>query len=176
MNRTLLLAGMALTLAAVTLRAQNSSGSSPASAADTYRSDRIVIQPKTSASLAELETFHSRLHSRALRTFHSIRNLQVIEVPAGETVESFVAKYQQSGLVEFAEPDYLVHAAATPNDPQFLDGTEWGLWNYGQNGGTPHADIAATNAWDILSSASNIVVAVLDSGIRATHEDLAANM
>jgi subtilisin family serine protease len=50
------------------------------------------------------------------------------------------------------------------------------LNNTGQNGGTPGADIAASKAWDVLHDASNIVVAVLDSGIRATHEDLAANM
>ena len=104
-------------------------------------------------------------------------NLQILELPTGETVENLVAKYQQSGLVEFAEPDYLVYAdGTTPNDPKFLDGTLWGLNNYGQSGGTSHADIDATNAWDILTTASNIVVAVLDSGIRATHEDLAANM
>jgi subtilisin family serine protease len=50
------------------------------------------------------------------------------------------------------------------------------LSNYGQNAGTPGADIHAVAAWDVLTSASNIVVAVLDSGIRYTHEDLAANM
>jgi subtilisin family serine protease len=32
------------------------------------------------------------------------------------------------------------------------------------------------DGWDLLTSASNIVVAVLDTGIRYTHEDLAANM
>ena len=52
----------------------------------------------------------------------------------------------------------------------------WWLENDGQDGGTPGADIHAIAAWDVLNSASNIVVAVLDSGIRATHEDLAANM
>jgi len=105
-----------------------------------------------------------------------MKHLQILEVPAGETAESLIAKYQQSGLVEFAEPDYLVYPAAAPNDPKYLDGTEWWLNNYGQSSGTAHADISATNAWDILNSASNIVVAVLDSGIRATHQDLAANM
>ena len=52
----------------------------------------------------------------------------------------------------------------------------WGLNNYGQNSGTVNADIDAPEAWDVLTSASNIVVAVLDSGIRATHEDLASNI
>ena len=141
-----------------------------------YRADRIIIQPRQGPDTTALEQFHARQHSRVLMKFEHVGHAEVLEVPAGETVERLTAKYQQSGLVEFAEPDYLVHAAAVPNDPKFQDGTLWALNNYGQSGGTPHADIDATNAWDVLTSASNIVVAVLDSGIRSTHEDLASNM
>ena len=142
-----------------------------------YRTDQILIQPKTGISRAALTTFHAAQGAKVAQAFPAVGGSQVIILPAGETVQMLIAKYQQSGLVEFAEPDYLVHAdATTPNDPKYLDGTLWGLNNYGQNGGTIHADIAAPEAWDVLTSASNIVVAVLDSGIRATHEDLAANM
>jgi subtilisin family serine protease len=142
-----------------------------------YRSDQILVQPKAGVSEGSLTAFHATLKANVTHRFSSVRGLQVVALPAGETVASLIAKYQRSGLVEFAEPDYLVHADATlPNDPKFVDGTLWALNNYGQNGGMPHADIAAPAGWDVLTSASNIVVAVLDSGIRATHEDLAANM
>jgi subtilisin family serine protease len=142
-----------------------------------YRPDQILIQPKIGVSHAMLSAFHTAQGARMLREFPAVGGSQVITVPAGETVPGLIAQYQRSGLVNFAEPDYLVYAdATTPNDPKFLDGTLWALNNYGQNNGTPHADIDAIDGWDVLTSASNIVVAVLDSGIRATHEDLAANM
>ena len=148
-----------------------------ATEAANYRTDQILIQPRPGTDRAVLAAFHAAHGARVARTFTRTGGSQVVTVPAGETVAGLIAKYQQSGLVTFAEPDYLVHAAATlPNDPYFTNGSLWGLYNYGQNSGTPHADIDAANAWDVLTSASNIVVALLDTGIRATHQDLAANM
>jgi subtilisin family serine protease len=142
-----------------------------------YREDRILIQPKPGISPAALANFHRTQKCAVLRTFDRLGRLQVLSVPKGEEISALIAKYQESGLVEFAEPDYLVCAAATmPNDPYYTNSLLWGLYNYGQSGGTPGADIGAPDAWDVRTSANNIVVAVLDSGIRYTHEDLAANM
>jgi subtilisin family serine protease len=142
-----------------------------------YRTNQIVIRPRVGTNPAALAMFHAAHGANVSHSFDKAGGSQVITVPAGETVPSLIAKYQQSSLVEFAEPDYLVFSSATlPNDPYFTNGLLWWLDNYGQNGGTPHADIDATNAWDVLTSASNIVVAVLDTGIRYTHQDLASNM
>src|SRR5438309_1273153 len=38
-----------------------------------------------------------------------------------------------SGLFDYVEPDYIVHALLAPNDQAFIDGTLWGLRNQGQN-------------------------------------------
>ena len=120
--------------------------------APAYRADRILIQPKAGASLAALAFFHSALKSEVLQTFEGIGGLQVLRVPEGESVQSLIARYQQSNLVEFAEPDYTGRVFATPDDPKYLDGTLWGLNNAGQKGGTADADIDAPEAWDVLTS------------------------
>jgi subtilisin family serine protease len=66
-----------------------------------------------------------------------------------------------------------VERQATPNDPSL--GQLWGLNNVGQSGGVPRADIALA-AWNLTTGSSDVVVAVIDSGVDASHPDLAANM
>src|SRR5947208_4650195 len=100
--------------------------------APAYRADRILIQPKPGASLVALAFFHSAQKSEVLQTFEGIGGLQILRVPEGETVQSLIARYQQSGLVEFAEPDYTGRVFATPDDPKYLEGTLWGMHYPGQ--------------------------------------------
>jgi subtilisin family serine protease len=141
-----------------------------------HREDRILVMPKTGVNTSVLAAAHAAGRSAVLRTFPGLRGLQVVGLPPGESVAAAIARYERSGLVEFAEPDYARELALAPNDPYFVSGALWGLDNYGQSSGTNDADIDAPEAWDVLHSASNIVVAILDTGITKTHEDLTANI
>ncbi len=61
-----------------------------------------------------------------------------------------------------------------PNDPMFKD--QWALFNSGQAGGKENADLSALKAWVKTQGSTDVVVAVLDSGVDYTHPDLVANM
>ncbi len=87
-----------------------------------------------------------------------------------------IKQFQETGLFEFVEPDYIVSLDAEPTDSAFINGTLWGLKNTGQSGGMPGADINVTQAWDLTTGSTNVIVAVIDTGIRYTHADLAAQM
>src|SRR5437773_5890907 len=67
--------------------------------------------------------------------------------------------------IEFAERDYVAQAAFMPNDALVVAGSEWHL-----------AKIQAPLAWNVTTGTSNIVVALLDSGINAAHPDLAGKI
>ncbi len=61
-----------------------------------------------------------------------------------------------------------------PNDPDFA--AQWALENTGQSGGTADADIDALTAWERTYGSSDVVVAVIDSGVDYNHPDLAGNI
>lgn len=87
-----------------------------------------------------------------------------------------ISLLQASGLYEYVEPDYVVRAAAIPADSAFANGTLWGLRNTGRDGGVAGVDINAATAWDITTGSDQVIIAVIDSGIRVTHQDLAPRM
>ncbi len=103
-------------------------------------------------------------------------SVQTSDKQRGVALEQRIKQLKASGLVEFAEPDWVVYALATPTDSAFTDGRLWGLRNYGQSGGVAGADIGAVSAWDITTGDPSIIVGIIDTGIRYTHQDLAANM
>lgn len=144
--------------------------------ATAYRPDRILIQPRPHANRQEMARLHASEKVRVLREFQGISGIQVLELPAGSDVPGMVHRYKSSNLIEFAEPDYRLHPAVAPNDAYYANGSLWHLNNTGQSGGKSDADIDAPEAWDVSNTASNIIVAIVDSGIRHTHEDLAPNM
>ena len=77
-----------------------------------------------------------------------------------------------SELADYAEPQYVYEVVRTPDDyGDYL----WGLHNGGVNGGTAGADINAFDAWDV-STGTGVVIAVIDTGIEATHPDLVGNL
>jgi subtilisin family serine protease len=138
---------------------------------------KFLIKPKPGATPAGLARLHAANQCRIVREFPALRDVQVLAAPPQLPLSQLLLRYRNSGLVEYAEPNYRVQLDAIfPNDPAFLDGTLWGLNNAGQEGGQPNADIDAPEAWSARTSASNVIVAVVDSGIRYTHEDLAANI
>jgi subtilisin family serine protease len=104
--------------------------------------------------------------------------VQHVKLNKGENVEDALERYRHSPAIEYAEPNYIHQLAAIPNDTRFT--SLWGLHNIGQTvngtGGTADIDIDAPEAWDITTGSSNVIIAVIDSGIAYDHPDLAANM
>lgn len=138
--------------------------------------DHVLVKPvdpgmAEEALLAALQTAGASVRRRlpASGTW-----LVAFADPGIDTVPQALARL--AGLraqVRYAEPDYLVRANLTPNDPSFP--SLWGLNNPGTGGDAEDADIDAPEAWDLHTGQASVVVAVIDSGVDTSHPDLSAN-
>jgi subtilisin family serine protease len=136
-----------------------------------FQPGRILIIPKAdkAAALADL---HRKKGRSLAKHFAAFKNLQVVDLAPGQDVLATIDEYMASGLVETAEPDYLLYKDVTPNDPAYLTNALWQL----NSTNLLHGDINAPLGWEIRHDATNIVVAIVDTGMRMTHEDLAPNL
>jgi subtilisin family serine protease len=86
---------------------------------------------------------------------------------AKEEVKKY-KKEKKDNNIEDADLNYIIKAQAIPNDALYTK--QWALNNIN------NTDINAPEAWDIQHDASNVLVAVIDTGVDYNHPDLAANM
>lgn len=143
--------------------------------ADPAREDRVIVRVKEGHDLSSV---HRRMGTHSRRIGHRAprRHMELVDVPRGRGREEVLQALRSSGDVEYAEPDFAVHALVEPNDFRFWDGSNWHLKNKGIYGGTIGSDIHAAAAWDTIKDAPNFIVAVVDTGVRYTHEDLRQNL
>jgi subtilisin family serine protease len=138
-----------------------------------YKAGELLVKFRPGVRGAAKSDAHARAGAETIMKFPALR-IQHVKLKNGQGVEAAIAVYAKNPNVEYAEPNYIVSADAFPNDPQFND--LWGMHNTGQTGGTSDADIDAPEAWNITTGSGDVVVAVIDSGVDYTHEDLSANI
>lgn len=136
--------------------------------------DTILVRFASQAeSVAARNAVHALMGTERRHRYRTIP-VEVVELPPGTDLTEMIAAYEARPDVEYAEPNFMYAPLNTPDDPSFDQ--LWGLHNTGQSGGTPGADISALDAWATTTGSSNVIVAVIDTGIDYTHPDLAANM
>lgn len=92
--------------------------------------------------------------------------VHILDLPYQASETAFAKAFQARGEVEFAEPDQILTAQELiPNDPLYFSDFSWSL-----------ASVAAPDAWSTTTGSSNVTIAILDTGVDGTHEDLISQM
>ena len=81
----------------------------------------------------------------------------VVELNGTLPVPAAIALLRQHADVQFVEPDYVGSGAGRPSDPSY--GSQW-----------HHQKIQSEAAWDITTGSSDVIVAVLDTGLSTSAE------
>ncbi|OGV37711.1 MAG: hypothetical protein A2X48_09990 [Lentisphaerae bacterium GWF2_49_21] len=139
--------------------------------------DQVIVKYKAGANKAlKTAAVHNRQGTAVKRKLSKRLGLDLLSLPKGADMAKVLASLNSDPDVEYAEPDYIVSCTAMPDDPYFTDGKLWSMHNTGHYIAVEDADIDAPEAWDIRTSAKDVVVAVVDTGIFYTHNDLKDNI
>ncbi|HLL16250.1 MAG TPA: S8 family serine peptidase [Pyrinomonadaceae bacterium] len=172
--------------------------------ADGLEDAEVIVRFRPGTSRAAIERITEGLNDRLLDRFEFINNQAVIADEDGLAPETVAAEYRGLAEVEYAEPNAVIEldpagnipdfedarrshddddppvvrhpgdGGMQPNDPLFNE--QWSLLNAGQRAGKAGADVCATRAWTKTKGSRKIVVAVIDTGVDYTHQDLSKNI
>ncbi|TDB39654.1 MAG: hypothetical protein D9V44_01435 [Actinobacteria bacterium] len=139
-----------------------------------YVEGEVLVKFSAGVSATSVSEAHKKLGATVIAKSEGVPGLQKARVPKGLSADAAARRYREMPGVAYAQPNYLHSITAMPDDPRLPE--LWGMNNEGQTGGLEDADIDAPAAWDTQTGSSDVVVAVIDTGVDYRHPDLADNM
>ena len=130
---------------------------------DTFVKGELLVKFSSKTSAISAQASNRAIGATMLESLGNI-GWQRVKLPKNISIDDAVKAYDGQPGVEYAQPNFYYHLLATPNDPQYADPNLYGL-----------GKISAPSAWDLSTGSSSVVVADIDTGLRYTHEDIAAN-
>jgi len=122
---------------------------------------RILVKPNDDANETAVQAAFAG-HGATQVTNISQINVRVLTLPEAASTNA-VNALSNNPLFQFAEFDQLLSPDVVPNDTLYSQ--EWYL-----------PKISAPQAWNITTGITNVVIAIADSGILASHPDLSSKL
>jgi subtilisin family serine protease len=127
------------------------------------RTGQVVVKFRRTATLGDVGNALANADAQATASTAG-SGLVLVSPDPGQTDDEAIASLRARGDVEFAEPNHVVHIAATPTDPLYASNQ----WNLPQ--------IGLPTAWNTSTGSASVIIAVVDTGVDASHPDLAGKI
>jgi subtilisin family serine protease len=125
-----------------------------------YARGRILVEPNAGVTVDQLEKL-LKVHGGRARKMGQGEG-HIVDLPTNGSEAAVVAQLKNRPEFKFVELDRRVKVSYAVNDP--YSGSEWHL-----------TQIGAPTAWN-TTQGSGVTIAILDSGVAATHPDLQPNL
>ncbi|WP_374711468.1 S8 family serine peptidase [Symbiobacterium terraclitae] len=129
---------------------------------------QFLVQFKPGLAAAQREAIATELGAKVVDRVAAL-DVEVLEFPAlsarndPKAAEEIIRTLKMNPNVTYVEPNYIFTATWTPNDPYFSQ--QWGPQK-----------IQLPAAWDHTRGSSNVVIAIVDTGVQRNHPDLSAKL
>lgn len=141
-------------------RSSTTSGSFSAASSESRLTQYGDVTRRLTGGTLVVRSHEARITPSSSR---AVSSLALALFPEDEFCKQLIGQ----GVVTSCTPNYQVRVAALPvNDP--LAGSLWGL--------SSDRGLDVERAWDVTAGSSDVVVAVIDTGVDYNHPDLSANM
>ncbi|MEQ9619067.1 MAG: S8 family serine peptidase, partial [Deltaproteobacteria bacterium] len=131
-------------------------------AEEDFVQDELIVKIKSNANQSALQAEFSIFDAEVKETFDEL-DIVVLKLPTGDFIDLDQQLLEENPEIEYVEKNYIYNTSVTPNDPLF------GLQDYLNV-------IDAPQAWNTHVGGSNAVIAVLDTGVESTHEDITGKL
>ncbi|PSW04018.1 S8 family serine peptidase [Photobacterium lipolyticum] len=131
-----------------------------------YRTDSPMMRAEVSASNSATQ-LQQMVDADVQYVRSSANDTHILKVPAQSDLKAVIEQLNQNPNIEYAEPDRIMWPTAIPNDPEYVK-----QWHYSSS----ISGINLPKAWDLTTGGSDVIVAVIDTGIQPEHPDLMNNL